>query len=569
MTMSRKPGKPIVFSILCALYGVLTLLGYVLFSEAQWVRDFKGTSHWSASLGNLESWIKGSSSLSASAPDALVLVGEIRGEDALLVRDFSSLVFRSAHQNEFLSGRNVLLTKDGVHARLWLVDYDTWLEMQPNTLIVLDQSRSELGERPVLNLSVLAGSWNLREIQETEVESIVNPQIREDVKTRRESRKIASQGRDPSSTSSSTGSSAGKPQLPGIQVQDFVAMKEFESQGAGQLSEARDFKSIEIAQADTKNENESGVEQGEADFEVLPPVDSFWGESAQVEGMAKDGGLGSELKTLAKLLEVKNEEKVLAEPAKQEFVEPLVEEAVVVKAAQESGPKKQSKGGSLASLDKVFAAETSYIASVIKTGRGGRNPSASSIGLSMALEKASSTSIESTQFNSAMSQVLSDYLDLYLTRGECGMVSELRQNVLSNYAQSSERLNWEKNWSEKVAKSPCRKMIQAKNTSRVDSRFVGETHYIKNQVSSKRAPASDSLSGELLRSGDTTKYGSGFNDALAQVLDVEIASLLRVKDCLRAEEIVHNARKSYAESTILLNWEATWSKILENANCSQ
>lgn len=403
--------RPVFFVTLCLFYGIFCLFGYALFGEGQWIRDLKNTEVWRQNFVFIESLIKGKKFAEEDAARSLVWVGEIRGNDSLLIRDFSSLVFRPAHENEFLKGRNVLLTKAGVHARLWLVDHDTWLEMKPNTLIVLDEIAQSDGSKSILNLNILAGSWGIKNVSESELDQISDQKARENIKKRLESRKLASQGRGPSS----------QEQLPGIMVKDFMTMKEYQAQSSGLLSEVSNINVSEDA-----------------------AVNEFWGDSATVEG-GSAGGIAQEIEALGKMLE---------NDALNESLEESMEEVPVVAAE----PKVERKfKGSHIDLSQVIAAETQYISSAMRSRKESRSPAASAIGLSVALERASSSGTK--QFNSALSQVLSDYVDLYIERRECGMLLELNENIRSNYPESPQRLEWERQWTSKVQESSCRQIL--------------------------------------------------------------------------------------------------------------
>jgi hypothetical protein len=422
-------------------------LGYVLFAESQWARQIRSSSVWRGPLWALESWVKGFERQNDPSlqEDSLVIIGEIRGENALLVRDFSSLVFRFARENEVLKGRNVLLTKNGVYARLWLVDYDSWLEMQPNTLIVVDRTPSGTGHASALNLSVLAGSWQLKKVSDSDLESLKTPQLLESVKSRREMRRMASQDRNPSSLSNK------ELRLPGIQIQDFVKMKEYESLNAGELSEGKEI--VALAQRPPELLGESkAVSSGEA---LGDPGGSLWGTSASIEGAGLGDSLNSELRALAKILETSN----MASLSSNEASAPVAEDAQRVKVSDTEAPLRHILKGSLKELDRVWLAETYYISSVLKAREARRAPAASAVALSLALERASSYG-SAQELSPALSQVLTDYLNLYLAKGECGIANELYENVQKNFALSPTRREWERKWAEDVKASQCQSLLQ-------------------------------------------------------------------------------------------------------------
>jgi hypothetical protein len=360
------------FVAVCTLYALLTLAGYILLGEAQWVRDLKASRYWTPSLSSLERWIKRGESSDAERRQSLVTVTKIRGKDALLVRDFSSLVFRSAHQGESLHGRNVFLTKDEVEAQLWLPQYDTWLEMEPNTLIVLDETQDAAGGPAILNINVLAGGWKLRETS---------------------------------------------PKSKSLRVRDFVAQKK--SLRAKETSASR-----------------APV--------LLSP------DTAIEEGTTTNPTLGSQLQSLAKALEVEPEAKPQVQAL--EIVEP---EAPRKPASVEAPvialkPKSRKKPN----IESMLWAETTYISSMMRLRGDKRAPAALALGLSVALEQASSGS-RSDIFNPAQSQILKEYLEIYLKQGECERVKDLFENVATSYEHGPVLEDWQNYVIERNQKSKC------------------------------------------------------------------------------------------------------------------
>jgi len=153
--------KSSLFKALCAFYALCLGVGVLLFGEFESVRVLRGHKSISAPLRALEKWIKGEPPAS-EANSGIVRIDSIQGSGSLLVREFSSLVFRTARQNDILRGRNVLMTRAGVSARLWVADHETWLEIEPNTLLVVEQRDEGEGSSEGLVLSFLAGDWKVR-----------------------------------------------------------------------------------------------------------------------------------------------------------------------------------------------------------------------------------------------------------------------------------------------------------------------------------------------------------------------------------------------------------------------
>ena len=366
--MRHKPSSPTGFLAVCALYALLTLAGYVLLGEAQWVRDLKASKYWTPSLGSLERWIKRGESSDTEHRQSLVTVSKIRGKDALLVRDFSSLVFRSAHQGESLHGRNVFLTKDDVEAQLWLPQYDTWLEMEPNTLIVLDETQDAAGGPAILNINVLAGGWKLRETS---------------------------------------------PKSKSLRVRDFVAQKK--SLRAKEISTSR------------------------APVFLSP-------DTSIEEGTTANPSLGSQLQSLAKALEVEPEVKPQEAIESEAPRKPASVQVPVIAFKQKSRKKPN--------IESMLWAETTYISSTMRLRGNKRAPASMGLGLSVALEQASSGT-RSDIFNPAQSQILKEYLEIYLKQGECERVKDLFENVRASYRPSPVLADWENYVVERGQKSSC------------------------------------------------------------------------------------------------------------------
>ena len=364
--MRPKSTRSVGFIAACALYALLTVAGYVLLGEAQWVRELKASQYWTPSLRALERWIKRGETSAGEQGQSLVKVTQIRGKDALMVRDFSSLVFRAAHQGESLQGRNVFLTKDEVEAQLWLTQYDTWLEMEPNTLIVLNETQDSAGGPAILNINVLAGGWKLRE----------------------------------TSTKSRS-----------LRIHDFVVKK----------------KSLRTKKASSAQS-------------ILTQ------DTAVEEGTSESPTLGTQLRSLAKALEVTPE----AQP--QEVLEPVaqrepasVEQKVI---AFKPKPRKQSN------IESMLWAETIYISSAMRLHGDKRAPAALGLSLSVALEKASKGA-RGDIFNPAQSQILKEYLEIYLKQGECERVKDLFENVRGSYKRGPVLEDWEKHVVARSQKNSC------------------------------------------------------------------------------------------------------------------
>lgn len=389
-------------------YALLVGTGYFMFSESPWSREVRSSTAWQNTLGPLELAIKGHRSVYFAEQDALVIVNEIDGHGPLLVRDFSSLVFRSAKEDETLRGRNVLLTNEGVSAQIWLVDYGMRLNMEPNTLIVLDQEQMADGDGGGLNLSVLSGEWDVERIDASAIEEIEDLETRERIQQRQE-RARQQKSRNPASA----------PQLPGVKINDFVKMEGFQAQEGNLFSTEQ---SLAPSEAKTLSAVEESVDN------------ELWGDlsSSPFEDSLEE--------TLDELAES------VGEPPVDELAE--VEEKKVLTPAELLEIKRRNRpAGALRSVGEIIENETRYISFAIQSKKGGRAPSsmASAVALSVALNE-SAQSAEQKELSPRLGGVLQQYAELYLDQGECGMARELKDHVSRHFNDSDEKSKWMKAW---------------------------------------------------------------------------------------------------------------------------